>query len=101
MIASYWDTVARWIRMRATRDAATLKTPMFLVQSADASTPPMPMADAAKLMNKASPRETGGMHGMLPVHLGMRVRFLEPLDLSRGLVKDSEGEVVQIVVMKM
>ena len=98
MIASYWETVARWMRMRATRDAAALNTPLFLIQSADTSTPPMPMADAAKLMNKASPRDTGGMHGLIAVHVGMRIRFLEALDLSNGLVKDSEGDVVEIVV---
>ena len=84
--------------MRATRDAASLRTPLYLVQAADVSSPPMPMASAAKLINKASPEDTGGMHGMLPVHLGMRVRFLEALDLANGLVKDSEGEVVEIVV---
>ena len=98
MIACYWETVTRWIMMRATRDAAALRTPLYLVQAADTSSPPMPMASAAKLMTKASPKDTGGMHGMLPVHLGMRVRFLEALDLAKGLVKDSEGDVVHIVV---
>ena len=34
---------------------------------------------------------------MLSIHLGMRVRLLEALDLGRGLVKDAEGEVVHIV----
>ena len=77
MIAIYWETVTRWIMMRTKRDAAALRTPLFLVQAADASTPAMPMDIAAKLMNKAAPRETGGMHGLLPVHLGMRVRLLE------------------------
>ena len=84
--------------MRATRDAGTLSTPLFIVQAADASTPPMPMKDAAKLMNKANPQETGGMHGMLPVHAGMRLRLLAALDRANGLVKDAEGEVVEIVV---
>ena len=97
MIAIYWETVSRWMMMRARRDAAALRTPLFLVQAADASAPPMPMDVAAKLMNKAAPRETGGMHGILPVHLGMRVRLLEALDLGNGLVKDAEGEVVHVV----
>ena len=38
------------------------------------------------------------MHGMLPLHLGMRVRLLEHLALPHGLVKDAEGEVVQVVI---
>eukprot|EP00959_Pyramimonas_sp_CCMP1952_P262104 5480854-Pyramimonas_sp.AAC.1 len=35
MIGSYWDTVARWMNMRAQRDAGVLKKPLFLVQAAD------------------------------------------------------------------
>ena len=42
MIAIYWETVTRWIMMRAKRDAAALQTPLFLLQAADASSPPMP-----------------------------------------------------------
>ena len=96
MLAIYWETVTRWIVMRAKRDAAALRTPLFLLQAADASSLPMPVDIAAKLMNKAAPRETGGMYGLLPLHLGMRVRLLEALDLGHGLVKDAEGEVVHI-----
>ena len=97
MIAIYWETVSRWIMMRAKRDAAALRTPLFLLQAADASNPPMPVDIAAKLMNKAAPRETGGMRSLLPIHLGMRVRLLEALDLGRGLVKGAEGEGEHIV----
>ena len=42
----------------------------------------MPVDTAKKFMNKANPKDTGGMHGMLAVHLGMRIRLLEPLDLE-------------------
>ena len=35
---------------------------------------------------------------MLPLHLGMRVRLLEHLDQSRGLVKDAEGVVVHVAI---
>ena len=35
---------------------------------------------------------------MLPLHLGMRVRLLEHLDLSRGLVKDAEGVLVHVAI---
>ena len=31
---------------------------------------------------------------MLPLHIGMHVRFLQHLDLARGVVKDAEGTVV-------
>ena len=58
----------------------------------------MSMKDAAKMMNCANPKNTGGMHGMLPVHVGMRIRLLEALDFKNGLVKDAEGQIVHIVV---
>ena len=38
------------------------------------------------------------MHGLLAVHLGMMIRLLEALDLANGLVKDAEGQIVDIVV---
>ena len=98
MIGSYWDTVARWMNMRAQRDADVLLKPLFLVQAADRSVPTMSRKDAAKMMNSANPKNTGGMHGLLPVHVGMRIRLLEALDLKNGLVKDAEGQIVHIVV---
>ena len=36
------------------------------------------------------------MHGMLPTHVGMRVRLLETVDKKRGLVKNAEGVIVHI-----
>ena len=98
MLAWFWDTVARWMMMRAKRDAAALGQVLYLVQAADTSSPPLPVDLAAKLMNKVNPGDTGGMHGMLPLHLGMRIRLLEHLDVARGLVKDAEGDVVHIAI---
>ena len=84
--------------MRARRDAEALKIPLFLIQAADAASPLIPAELAKKLMNSANPKNTGGMHGMLAVHVGMRVRLLAPLALDHGLVKVSEGEVVCVAV---
>ena len=98
MIAIYWETVARWMMMRAKRDAKARGTPLFLIQAADESVPAMPVHMAKKLMNKANPKDTGLMHGMFAAHLGMRVRLLEALDVNRGLVKDAEGEIAHVVV---
>ena len=33
MLAIYWETVGRWVMMRARRDALALKTPLFLLQT--------------------------------------------------------------------
>ena len=98
MIAWFWDTVARWIMLRAKRDAGTLQEPLYLVQAADTCQPPMPADLAAKLLNQANPGDTGGIHGMLPLHIGMRIRLLEHLDLEKGLVKDAEGDIVHVAI---
>ena len=58
----------------------------------------MPRDLSAKLLNVSNPKNTGGMHGLLPVHVGMSLRLLSHLDLEQGLVKDAEGEVVHVVV---
>ena len=83
MIGIYWATVARWMMMRAKRDAKALRTPLILVQAADVSKPPMPVAAAKKLMNVASPKDSGNMHGMLALHIGMRIRLLDGLDENK------------------
>ena len=98
MIVWFWDTVARWMMMRARRDAASLRQVLYLVQAADQSSPPLPVDMAAKLVNCVNPGDTGSMRGMLPLHVGMRVRLLEHLDQTRGLVKDAEGEVVHVAI---
>ena len=96
MIGIYWATVARWMMMRAKRDAAALRTPLILVQAADVSKPTMPLAAAKKLMNVANPKDSGGMHGMIALHVGMRIRLLDALDEKKTLVKDAEGDVIRI-----
>ena len=96
MIGIYWATVSRWMVMRARRDARTLGSPLILIQAADVTKPPMPKELAMKLMNKPNP-EPSNIHSMLVLHVGMRVRLLDALDVDNGLVKDSEGDVVKIV----
>ena len=49
------------------------------------SSPALPVDMAAKLMHQVNPGLAGSMHGILPLHLGMRIRLLEHLDLQRGL----------------
>ncbi len=75
--------------MRAKRDAAALRTPLVLVQDADVSKPTMPLAAAKKLMNVVNPKGSGAMHGMLALHIGMRIRLLDALDEKKTLVTDA------------
>ena len=56
----------------------------------------MEKKEAAKLLNHYNPHETGGMHGMFLVHLGMKVRLTESLCKEKGLLKDAESVVVHI-----
>eukprot|EP00959_Pyramimonas_sp_CCMP1952_P102558 2145072-Pyramimonas_sp.AAC.1 len=58
----------------------------------------MSRKDAAKMMNCANPKNTGGVHGLLPAHVGMRIRLLETLDSKCGLAKDAEGQIAHVVV---
>ena len=105
MIAIYWETVARWINMRAKRVAKALKVPLYLIQSADSSSPRMSVDKAKKLMNRANPRNTGGMHGMLAVHVGMKIRLLEAQDLNNGYLDtkafsgDSLGNPILLLML--
>jgi hypothetical protein len=87
MIGIYLETVGRWAMMRARRDASALRAPLFLLQAADKTSPHMPTAMAAKLMNHYNPHGTGHMHGLLAVYLGTRVRFLVAADKVNLLCK--------------
>ena len=98
MLSIYWETAGRWAFMRAKRDAVALRTPLYLIQAADRSEPRMPRDVATKLMNHYNPHETGNMHSLLGVHLGMRVRLLELLDKAHGVVKNAEGVVVRVEI---
>ena len=96
MLAMFWETCGPWMAMRAQHDALALQTPLFCLQAADQSSPPMEKNEAAKLLNHYNPLETGGMHGMLLLHLGMKVGLTDSLCKEKGLVKDAEGVVVHI-----
>ena len=99
LLGIYWDTVARCMMMRAMRDAKAAQEALYLIQAADASKPsPMRQDLAVKLANKVNPGDTGNMHGILPIHVGMRVRLLDHIDLEKGLVKDAEGVVVRVEI---
>ena len=96
MLGMFWETCGPWMAMRAKHDALALHTPLFCLQAADQTTPRMDKKDAAKLLNHYNPHETGGMHRMFQVHLGMKVRLTDSLCKELGLVKDAEGVVVHI-----
>ena len=81
MLAWRWDTAARWMMMRARRNAQALGQVLYLAQAADASSPPLPVDISAKRMNQVNPGATGDMRGTRPAHLGTRAHLLEHVGL--------------------
>ena len=98
MLAMFWETCGPWMAMRAQHDALALQTPLFCLQAADQSSPPMEKKEAAKLLNHYNPLDTGGKHGMLLLYLDMKVRLTESICKEKGLTKDAEGVVVHVTV---
>ena len=74
-LAMYWETLARWMSLRARRDARDLKVPLVFLQAVDECN--TIKADVAKrLLNVPNTHTTGHIHGVLPVHEGMEVASL-------------------------
>ncbi len=53
---------------------------------------------AHQLLTIPNIHNTGNLHGILPLHVGMRVRFTHALSSIDGLVKERQGTVEKIVV---
>ena len=73
-LAMYWETLSRWMSQRASRDARALGVPLVFLQAADECNT-IDREGAKRLLNVASMKDTGHIHGVLPSHVGMRVRF--------------------------
>ena len=95
-MAMYWEPLARWITRRARRDARKLGVPLVFLQASDESQ--SVSADAyARLLNVANIYNAGRIHGVLPVHVGMRVRFAGKFNGAYGLVQEQRATVVDFV----
>ena len=97
MLGMYWEMVARCIVSRTHADAKRLSTPLYYCQSADQRdaqwiTPRI----THQLLTTPNLHETGGLHGLLPLHLGMKVRLMYQLCPSDGLVKETQGTILRI-----
>ena len=66
MMGIYWDTVSRWMNMRAARDAQVYNVPLYWIQAADRVDKAMDIQTAAKMLNVANPKHTGTSHA--PLH---------------------------------
>ena len=95
-LAMYWESLARWITRRARRDARVLEVPLVFLQAADEcqtlSTDAYP-----RLLNVANIYKTGRIHGVLPAHVGMRVRFTGKFNGAYGLVQEQRATIVDFI----
>ena len=92
-MAMYWDTLARWIPQRARRDARGLGVPLVFLQAADECNT-LDKEGAQRLLNVPNFHHTGHIHGVLPAHVGMRVRFAIKLNSTLGLVQEQKATIV-------
>ena len=92
----YWEPLARWITRRARRDARVLEVPLVFLQAAD-ECQTMDATAYSRLLNVASIYNTGRIHGVLPAHVGMRVRFTGKFNGAYGLVQEQRATIVDFV----
>ena len=84
----YWESLSRMVSRRAVLDARKLGVPLLLAQCADECSD-MAKSVAFRFLNQLNPHKTGHMHGILPVHIGMRLRLLAKFDADKGLVQET------------
>lgn len=89
----YWESLSRMISRRAVIDAHKCGVPLLLVQCADECND-MDKNVAFRFLNQLNPHNTGHMHGILPVHVGMRLRLLAKFNADLGLVQETCCTVV-------
>lgn len=94
-LAIYWEPLSRWMSDRALRDATARGVPLVFFQSVDECAS-LDRDAAMRNFSQFNPHKTGHMHGVLPLHLGMRVRFTNKINQSLGLVQETTATVVDI-----
>ena len=95
-LAMYWETLSRWISQRARRDARELGVPLVFLQAVDECNT-IGKEAAQRLLNVPNMHNTGNIHGVLPAHVGMRVRFAIKVNSRLGLVQEQRATIVDFV----
>ena len=95
-LAMYWEVLARQIPQRAKRDALSLGVPLVFLQAVDQCNSIDEQA-ALRLLNVPNMHNTGHIHGVLPCHIGMRVRFAVKINSELGLVQEQKGTIVDFL----
>ena len=95
-LAMYWETLSRWISRRAREDSLRLGVPCVFLQAVDECNA-IDWTSARRLLNVPNLHNTGHIHGVLPAHVGMEVRFTMKLNSAVGLVQEQRATIVVFV----
>ena len=74
-----------------------MQVPLVFCQAADECRT-MDRDTAARFFNVYNIHHTGHMHGVFPVHIGMRVRLTQKINATLGFVQEQKATVVSIVM---
>ena len=99
-----WENIARSIVERAIRDAKRLDVPLIFCRACDQRPGHQRWGSKSKterdlvhqLLTTPNIHNTGHLHGILPLHEGMRVRFTSKLSPVDGLVNERTGTAMKI-----
>jgi len=106
VVGIFWENIARSMVERSVRDAQELDVPLYFSQACDK----LPGSGSAfkssdqeqqrinrEILLEVNVHNTGHLHGILPVHVGMKMRLLTKLSAADGLVNERLCTVVKIV----
>ena len=104
LIAIFWETIARCIVERATRDAKRLDVPLIFCRACDRRAGHQRWGSKSaeernvvhQLLSTPNIHNTGHLHGILPLHVGMQVRLTTKLSAADGLVNERTGTVMKL-----
>ena len=104
IVGIFWENIARSIVERATRDAKRLNVPLIFCRACDQRPVHQRWGSQTKterdivhqLLTTVNMHKTGHLHGILPLHAGMRVRLTTKISAVDGLVNERCGTVQKI-----
>ena len=91
-----WQAVARMMQYRAVREAAEAREILMYVQAVDVSKFVLPDSEYERMLRVVNMNDTGKLLPMLPLYVGMRVRFTMKLSAKHRVVQDAVGRVAGV-----
>ena len=88
-----WQAVTRMMQYRALRDAAEARQILMYVQAVDLAKFNLPSTEYERMLRVVNMSDTGKLLPMLPLFVGMRVRFTMKIAAKYQVVQDAIGIV--------